>query len=440
MQRRLLWVVALIIAGCGPQLDEGRGARGAPDKADTGWVGDTSFEVGGTLEAVVVHKAEGEWEKLATDRALQEKLVDTQLKFGKNGAAAHDWHLNQLADRVEILSVESKGGLVRLGYRASIDMLRRRGADAEPTLEELPERELTVALPEDPLDVLGRVSDRCAEGADGLGEYNYYYYFAPDKKKSWDSEEKVCDLPLQDGKIRITEVYEPRTVFPEYDQLMNKLDGEGVVGFNAAIVPMGSEFAAGNKRSLEETLKLKGEPSTDGESLRYILQRDKVRVTIDLYENGWYSSSFRKAIGGYQLVLYDGHSSYGSLDLLKDPAAYLERYQIVIMDSCRSYEYYARQVFRAKTTADDPTGFAAADVIGTGMPAPVSDSGKIIEPVLTRIVDGLRSIQQGEPENAATWQQIVGHLNSITWGSVYGAAGARSNAWQPAPPAPPPWP
>jgi hypothetical protein len=70
-------------------------------------------------------------------------------------------------------------------------------------------------------------------------------------------------------------------------------------------------------------------------------------------------------------------------------------------------------------------------VIGTGMPTPVSESGKIIEPVLTSLSDGLAAIERGEPEQAVSWQTIISRLNKITWDSVYGAAGARANAWRP---------
>jgi hypothetical protein len=428
---KLGWILgAVLAAGCDSSLLESE-LGGAKGKADTGWLGDTSFEVGGTLEATVVHEATGEWAKLATDRALQEKLVDLQLKFGKNGAAEKGWRLNQLADKVEILGAVTDGERVAVRYRAEVDLIRKRSGGL-PALEELSERELTLLLPEDPIGVYAKVEDRCAEGHDsGLGEYNYYYYFAPNKQKP-DSEEKLCDLGMREAALKITKVYQTATVYPEYDKLRGLIDEEqGIVGFRVAIVPMGSEFAGGNRRTLEEKLKLNGERSKDGESTRYVLRKEKVEVTIDLFEGGYYSSNFRKAIGDYQVVLYDGHSSYGTLDLLTDPKAYHDGYQIVVMDSCRSYEYYARQVFRAKASASDPTGFAGADVIGTGMPAPVSDSGKIIEPVLTGLTDGLAAIERGEPEQATSWQAIISRLNSITWDSVYGAAGARANAWQP---------
>ena len=75
-----------------------------PGKSDSGWIGSTSFEVGGVITGTVSAEPRGEWSNVASDPDVQIRLVDAQVRFAKNDMAASGYHINQLVD--EILSVE----------------------------------------------------------------------------------------------------------------------------------------------------------------------------------------------------------------------------------------------------------------------------------------------------------------------------------------------
>src|SRR5690606_10199500 len=118
---------------------------------------------------------------------------------------------------------------------------------------------------------------------------------------------------------------------------------------------------------------------------------------IDLFDptKASLTPQFRSALAAYQLVFFNGHSIYGTRDLLSDEASFSDQYQIVMMHSCRSYPYYVRQVFRAKATSDDPTGWAAADVVATGESSYPNDSPRTLKPLLEGLLAGMASAASG---------------------------------------------
>jgi hypothetical protein len=423
-------LLSLVATSC--TLDPLESSGAARGKADTGWVADTSFEIGADLEGKLIVPAAA-MPKLASDRELQEQLVDRQIAFGKNALARHGYHLNQLVERVTIRSTEQSGETITIAYAARVDLIREKESDAAvPALEELSPRTLSLSLPENPDGVYGRAGESCAGDTEGhgLAEYNYYYYFAADKEG--------CDEPLAAATLSLREVYAARVVYPEYDRLL-KDHGDGTRGFSAAILPnLGdddpAERFARHKTMLEDSLKLTGEPAKDGSYVRYLLEKGKVRVRIDLYDprKGWFTESFRKALGRYELVFYNGHSAYGTQPFLADAKSFAPFYQIIMMHSCRSYPYYSRQVFRAKATDADPTGFENADMVATGESSSPYDSPRTLRPLLESLFAGVVAVDGGEPERAPSWLEIVRKMNAVTWDIYYGAAGVRSNRWQPA--------
>jgi hypothetical protein len=431
MNRRLWWMAVTLASACAGQAPDGPGGAGGPGgKTDTGWISDSAFEASATVRATLTHAAEGEWAALATDARLQEQIVDAQVKFAKNTMAAEGWHVNQLVDKVRVTSVTRDGAKVTLAYEATVDLLHERSG-ALPTLESLPKRRFTVPLPVDPVGVRERAEQRCAEGEDGhaVSEYNYYYYFTPAKAG--------CDLALHEAPLEITEVYQDRKVYPEYDQLLQPLAGDAR-GFRAAILPNEgdddplSRFDV-HKRMLERELKLTGTDATDGTYRRYVYARGRTQIVIDLFDptKVAFTDNFHAALRAYTLVFYNGHSAYGTEQFLTDRAAFSDRYQIVMMHSCRSYEYYARQVFRAKATAADPTGFVLADVVATGESSYPTDSPRTLKPLLRALLDGIAAVDGGTPAAAPTWLSIVRQMNDLTSGILYGASGVRANVWQP---------
>jgi hypothetical protein len=412
----------------GPGYDEG--------KEDSGWIGPDTYEVGAVVRSRAQQQALGEWSDLAADAALQATLVDDQLKFIKNTAESLGWRFNQLADSVRITELTVEGDVVTVEYEAVVDMLGRFEG-ALPTLESLASRTFTARVPRDPVGFSYAEVRSCSATDDGssAAEYNFHYYFAP--------EREGCTLALEAAEVEITEVFERRTVYPEYDQLMQPMDELGHVGFRAALVPnVGdtdrmSRFNA-HARMLERDLGLEGVEAADGTYRRYTWLRGPVVLVIDLYDPTripWgtgFEASFRERLGEYTLIHYNGHSAYGTKHLLDDPESFTERYQIIMMHSCQSYAYYTRQVFRAKRTDEDPTGFALADVVATGMSSYPSGSPPTVRELLRGLMDGMAAVYDQEPEKAPDWLSLTRAMGQATWGDImYGVAGVRTNRWRP---------
>ena len=62
---------------------------------------------------------------------------------------------------------------------------------------------------------------------------------------------------------------------------------------------------------------------------------------------------FKAGIRDHEIIMYNGHSYYGSLDMLEDCSNYpADTYQIFFMGSCWSYEYYTSQIFACKANQD----------------------------------------------------------------------------------------
>lgn len=425
----LLLGVVSAAAACSP-APETATPLGGGGKADTGWVASDTYELGAELSSALTHLASGAYAELATNRRLQEELIDVQLKYAKNALKKHGYQLNQLADEIRSIAVSEDGGRVTLTYRAAVDMIARRSpSQSFPTLEEIEDRELTADLPLDPVGVYDRAGEDCARDWSPytLSEQKYYYYFASDKEGCGDK------LELTEGQIRIETVYPDRTAYPEYDQLLRDLGG-GTLGFTAALLPTddnGQTQFEEHKTMIEERLGLKEtlEELESGKINRYTWTGpDGAVARIDLYNPAkyWaYWSTFHEASKTYDVVYYDGHSNYGTYDIVNDESYFHDRYQIMMLDGCRSYTYYARQYFKAKG------GFEKADMVGTGESAPFYVASRVSYRLLRGLIDGVAALQSGEEDKAPSWQAISAAMNGDCYDVLYGAAGVRDNDWQP---------
>ncbi len=426
-------LLALFTSGCANEL--GPVSNDSANAKESGWVGADSFEVNAEVEGRVLVPDGEEWVSILDDYATQQRLIDLQVKFFKVAAENRGWRLNQLSEKIQIQSmVETDKGL-EIQYTAVVDMLGRLNGNV-PSLSRLRNAEFEALVPETPTDFDSVTMDACAQSDDGhsIKSYNFHYYFKPERSD--------CTLPLVRAKLRVTEVFDRPTTYPEYDQLMRQLP-EGI-GFRAALVPnLGdrdrmSRFDA-HAEMLEEDLGLTGVESADGSYTRYLWKKGGVVMVIDLFDPtqaGWsrsgFEAIFRDTLKDYSFVHYNGHSSYGSKHLLDDPDAFSDDYQIIVMHSCQSFAYYSRQVFRAKATASDPQGFAMADVVATGKSSYPSGAPPTLNVILDSLMYSMEAIQNGTPEKAVDWITIAEGIKNSTWGDIlYGVAGVRSNRWQP---------
>ncbi|MCA9524635.1 MAG: hypothetical protein KC609_26895 [Myxococcales bacterium] len=427
----------LVVSGCGARSTIDDPGTNPGGKDDSGWIGADTFEVQATVRSTVRQRATGDWSGLAEDKALQLELVDNQLKFIKNSAEALGWRFNQLAESVSVTSVEIDGDEVVIVYSAEVDMLGRLPRDGKvPSLEKLDPKLFSAKVPVAPIAFGYTEIANCSEGEDGhsVASYNFHYYFTPDKEG--------CTLPLVDAEVEITKVFDRPVTYPEYDLLMQPFD-DGTVGFRAALVPNrgdedpASRFKA-HAKELEEGLGLTGETVDDGKIRRYIWKKGNVKIVIDLFDPtklSWtedFYANFRAQLKSYTVIHYNGHSAYGTQHLLDDPDAFSDRYQIISMHSCQSYAYYTREVFRAKATESDPSGFALADVVATGKSSYPTGAPPVIATLLDSLMTGMLAIDRGEREKAPDWISIAKQFNYVTYGDImYGVAGVRTNSWQP---------
>lgn len=432
-------IAVLLLTSCAPSVLPPDAPQGPRGKSDTGWYARNSFEVECLLTGEVQHRATGAFKELATSRALQEQLIDAQVKFGKTQMKEHHFHLNQLVHEIRTLSATTDGDLVTLRYEISVDMIHEKAtSEPVPSLESLTPRSYELLLPLDPIEAYYTGGSKCfADDCDyPMEDRNYFYCFAPRKEG--------CDaaLGLAKTELKLTRVLAPaRTPYPEYDQLLGDLGGDKV-GFKVALLPtVGDDEDHYTfdpiKRDLD-ALGVTPELSKDGSYYRYVWTRNGATIVIDLYDPAKLGNStafidaFHHALGEYQMIFYGGHSQYGTRPLLSEKSWYNDRYQIVMMESCRSYAYYVRQVFRAKATAADPSGFARADVIATGVPSTFGNVMKLVVPILGKLMDGIDAVTAGTPEQAPSWLDILERVDGLDWDDAWhGVAGARANAWQP---------
>lgn len=421
-------VVVFFLGACAGPTGESDPELIDDGKEDSGWLSNTSFEVDVVVRGLVQAEATSEWEGLATDPALQMQLIDLQVKFSKNETEERGYRINQLVDSVDNVVVTVEGDLVTLDYEATVDMVAEHRGEV-PSIDELEERTFAARLPLDPTDVYSQAGMRCANDTEHVAGYNYPYYFDPDQPE--------CDIELHEAQLEIVEIFPREIVFPEYDRLMHPRE-DGTVGFNAAIVPaLGDEDPMGRFMAhhgmLEAMLGLEGERSDDESFVRYLWTRDNVTVVVDLFDptQDYFTTNFQRALALYDLVYYNGHSAYGTQQLLTNPEAFSDGYQIIGLHSCQSYAYYVQQAFRAKATDEDPEGEALTDFVATGRSSYASDSPTILWVLFRRLMDGVVSVESGVPENAPDWLSIVTEMNSQVNGINYGIAGVRTNSWHP---------
>lgn len=420
--RRFFVILSVFGLGMGCGVGEPPTAPGGHPggKADTGWVSSSTFEIDGVMEGTVSHKAEGSWAELATDPALQEQLVEDQIKFGKNSLEHHHhYFLNQLAQKITLLDVAEQDGTVTIRYRAEIDLTAQKNGDSIPSsVEELPTTDITFPVPVDPVGVYSRAGESCAADWDPyvLGEYKYYYYFAP--------ENEDCTLEMNQASLTLTRVHAQKIAFPEYDQLLGDL-GDGVKGFSAALMP--GEAHDRIQSHLEDDLGLTAS-DVEGESYRrYRMEGDKVAIVIDLYPSPY---KIQDALGSYQLIYYHGHSNYGTNPYFTNKDAFADFYQVFMVNSCRTYSYYARQILEQKASAADPEGWAAADVVVNVESNWISYSARTLKPLLQGLLDGMEAVESGEEHKAPSWQTIIDNMEWMD-NILYGVAGVKTNAWHP---------
>lgn len=430
------------------------------DKEDTAYYSDLATELQGVFhgEMVLDLSAMSESERSSYVSTLRSggyrlvSLVTDHIKFGKNQLNTEKLHMNLSADNVTSHQVTLDGTTARVAYTLSIETIvsfdELRAAGIEPS--SLTDRTFAVKLPADPRNVFALAGERCAEGFDAgtLADYNYFYYFAPEKPG--------CDLSVVTAAFTLSSLLPRKSTYPEYHRLT--ADGKVTVAvfFGAAEhneTVSASDEGVREHREFIDALKSRGFAKTQDLNPGQRWSRTKANLleivdVVSPYELAALQSDtqglFRKALLEHEIVIYDGHSFYGSLRVLQEKDAYpADTYQIIFMNSCWSYEYYTTQVFKNKASAADPTGWALADVVNNTEPAWFLNDAEETRILLTNIFAGCET---GGRDGARqyTWEGIIQAMNKFaldrfkSWRleshEVYGVSGVRENCYDPAHP------
>ncbi|MBN2496484.1 MAG: proprotein convertase P-domain-containing protein [Deltaproteobacteria bacterium] len=466
--KRLAWTVVLacgFLAACsqGEQDEivippEEQDLVASYDKEDTGYLSDQASEMEGVFESELRLSTAGlsETERQQLVIGLQagswklRSLVGEHIKFAKNKLNTEKLHMNLSAQDIEESELTEEAGLVRVSYRLRIETIvsfeELRDAGIDPG--SLTNKQFEVVLPADPREIFSRVGEACAEGYDSgsLADYNYFYYFKADKPG--------CDLPSVQATFTLHSLLPRKTTYPEYDRLIADSKLTTAVFFGAAgheeEVSSWDEGVREHRefiRALEERGFRKLQ-DLEPKGVRYTRSRSGLDEQVDVISptdlhalQHDTDGLFKQALLDHEIVIYNGHSFYGSLDVLMDKDAYPpDTYQILFMNSCWSYEYYTKEVFSHKASADDPEGWALADVVNNTEPAWFLNMGEETRILMTNIWAGAESGGQ-DGSRQFTWDAIVEAMNRHaldryeSWNleshEIYGVSGVRTNCYDP---------
>lgn len=442
-----------------PLEDDLAPIRGAKD--DTGYLSDLAAE----LEAVfsgrlVIDVSElapadqqARFDELTSDEWELRRLADRQIKYAKGQINTDVLHMNLSSSDAEIVDAKLDGGKIVVDYAAALESII--------TVEDLAEtgRELTdvindeyhATLPSDPGRMASDVGAACLkDGHSDAEDYNYFYYYEPEKAGCADAMAAAgVDRVL--ASLKIINLAPKKTVFPEYDKLTADGRIDVVVFFGAADhdwEPGQWDWGTAGHSSFTRNLSSRGfrkMPAEHGDLYTRTeagLEENVIVVgpeTLKLLKHDA-DGLFEKLVSKSEIIMYNGHSFYGSLNVLDNPAVYTGQYQIFFMNSCWSYEYYTKQIFQNNVTDEDPEGWANADVVND------TESGWFhnMEPTSRILLTNLlRGAETGGEENGRTydWEGIISAMNKHALDAqkrrgtetheVYGVSGVTTNRYTP---------
>lgn len=426
-------------------------------KAETGYMSTLATELEGEfrgtllldVSAMTPEERAGLLEEYQRDNHKVRSLASQQLKYAKKKCNSEQLHMNLYSDEIEAESVELVDEqTLQIVYKARLESivsheeLEEAGRDIQDVIGST-----TVArVPADPRDLFSRAQDRCADGFDpgSLTDYNYFYYFDPDKP--------ACDIPLAEAQFTVSSLSPPDTTYPEYDRL-------GADGKVTAFVVFGAaghedevsswDWGVREWRDFKRYMQDRGfEKESDLEpGERFSRTRNGVLEIIDvvspydIYHSPESDDIFKRGIAEHELILYNGHSFYGSLGVLQDCSVYpQDTYQVFHMGSCWSYEYYTRQIFECRKSESDPHGWDLADVVNDTESGWFHNNAEFSRILLTNIFNGVET-KGRDGDRYFTWFNIIAAMNKHAMDAwhrhgtetheIMGVSGVKNNKYDP---------
>lgn len=465
-RRPLALFAALALAACGPAAEEEETDLETDDldlfvatgKTDTGYVSDQAAELEAEIAGVVTIDltalTAAERDRLlaahrAGDKDAFRFYPTEQIKYGRTVLKAQKFNANMEDAPATITKTEAVGTTkLKVTYTVVVESLvKNKDLPAGTTIASLVGRTINLELPADPNTAFKKGGVRCATDPDDpsatdaalvaeMNEQNYFFYWNPDRDG--------CPLSAS-GVAQVTyKVKNPaaaKVSYPEYDELLKDkkitmvalfgqlehgelLSGQndewdwGWIGYEdftswletngyrrVAVSPAGTR-----KMEQETSSKWRRKYSTNLTVEVDVISPIELQDHADATRK---DALFKEAMRTHELVYYNGHSFYGSLKVLDDPANFPPTYQIVFMDSCWSYAYYTKQVFVSKTTAADPTGMLTSDVLNNTEPG-ISGSHETFSVFLKKLFYASDKVARRSRTSAKnyTWKNLVKYMNT----------------------------
>ncbi len=427
-------------------------------KDDSGFVSDRSIEVEGHFTSTVrvdVYDLPGEGtdqEKLDALLASDWQLFDVlsnQVKYARKTLQDRGFHLNQATSEVVEVQGTLDGSEAIIDYTAVVDsVVTLETIDQHGGIEGLLEESFTIALPTR-MSFAGGLGFDCTPHREFEPSKVFYYY---------DPNIDGCQRALNpadpvDALYQLENVADVQTVYPEYDRIAD----DGV--FNAAIffgaadddwTPESEEQDWGmwsHDRFVSSLRTLGFERKESDIGSLFVRERDGLVAEIELIGPDVLASlkddpeTFANVSKRNEVVLYNGHSFYGTLDVLHGPEAYSDDYQIFYFSSCWSYGHYATKPFRHKVGADDPLGWAGVDVVVDNAPGWFHNMEPTSRILLENLLRGTETMGEDREGRRFSWQNIVRAMNEYVVADyerrgtesheLYGVTGARTNSFSP---------
>lgn len=467
---------ATLILGCGepdevPSPDEGlvdpssdlpNDGLVAPSsgKDDSGFVSDRAVEFEGYFSSTVKIDAydlpgDGdEQERLDALLSSTWELYDhlsEQIKYARIPLQKHDLHLNQSTSEVVEISGVIEDGEAVISYTAVVDtVVTFETLENLGGVEELTSRTFEFPLPEWPSDAGFSLLHDCTTQPN-LDPEKVFYFYDPTLENCPEALDQVGRAAATYRPIETADV---PTVYPEYDRLIEDGVLKIAVFFGAAdedwTVGDDDEFEWGVYQYDQFVWIMKRMGFEESEaSVGTFLKRERDGLRQEIHVVGPDVLALLKDDDGLftsiassnEVVMYNGHSFYGTLDALRGPEAYGDHYQIFYFSSCWSYGHYATQPFRYKVTEEDPLGWDGVDVVVDNAPGWFHNMAPTSQMLVSNLLRGAETMGADDEGREFSWQSIIGAMNDYAYTmyrqrgtdthELYGVTGARTNKFKP---------
>ncbi len=446
-----------------PPVDQDLVQPTSGGKSDTGYLSNLAVEVEGVFESQLridlgaIDEAErAEWEALVEDDpTLVQTELDEQIKYAKNQINTAALHLNLSASDVEVTAAKvDEAGFLVVSYASRVETIITQTdlVDEGTTLETLLQQEYAAVLPDQAALMAEKVGTACLTADQTEAHaYNYFYYFQPDRAGCTEAMD-AAGIARVGARLRLESLAPAETVYPEYDQLVADGRIDVVAFFGAANYdwePGKWDWGVYQRDLFQRDLTARGFDSeatdegqlfhrTSGGLEQYVMVVGPETLK-SLKDDA--DGLFERMVRENEIIFYNGHSFYGSLDVLEKPTLYPGKYQIFFMNSCWSYEYYTKQIFKQNATEADPEGWLLADVVNdteSGWFHNMAGQSRIL------LANLLRGAETGgrEGDRYYTWDRIIGAMNDhaievykdrrTETHEIYGVSGVRTNRFEPA--------